>query len=168
MSDSGPDSLTERERLLWELLTSVGICAQLLTTRATEALGEDLPPPQFTMLNHFVRVPPPVKTVGQMAQAFQSPQPGITKTAQKLIAKGFLAAKDDPEDGRRKLLSITDAGRAAHLAALVRLRPDANLIFGDWSDDDLAGLKEPLFRLKHWLDNNRHTLAPSQPDAAKK
>lgn len=90
MSDSGPDSLTERERLLWGLLTSVGICAQLLGTRATEALGEDLPPPQFTMLNHFVGVPPPVKTVGQMAQAFQAPQPGITKTAQKLIAKGSL------------------------------------------------------------------------------
>ncbi|MDF1730297.1 MAG: MarR family transcriptional regulator [Minwuia sp.] len=168
MSDSGLDSLTERERLLWELLTSVGICAQLLSTRATEALGEDLPPPQFTMLNHFIRVPPPVKTVGQMAQAFQAPQPGITKTAQKLIAKGFLAAEDDPEDGRRKLLSVTDTGRAAHMAALVRLRPDANLIFGDWSDDDLEELKVPLFRLKHWLDKNRHTRPPNQPDTAKK
>ena len=168
MSDSGPDSLNERERLLWELLTSVGICAQLLTTRATEALGDDLPPPQFTMPNHFVRVPPPVKTVGEIARAFQAPQPGITKTAQKLLAKGFLAAEDDPEDGRRKLLSVTDAGRAAHMAALIRLRPDANLIFGDWSDDDLAGLKEPLFRLKYWLDNNRRNLATGQPDAAKK
>ncbi|MDF1734373.1 MAG: MarR family transcriptional regulator [Minwuia sp.] len=168
MSDSGPDNLTERERLLWELLTSVGICAQLLTTRATEVLGAELPPPQFTMLNHFVRVPPPVKTVGDIARAFQSPQPGITKTAQKLIAKGFLAAQDDPEDGRRKLLSVTDAGRAAHMAALVRLRPDADLIFGGWSDGDLENLKEPLFRLKYWLDNNRDHLGSRQPDAAKK
>lgn len=54
------------------------------------------------------------------------------------------------------------------MAALVRLRPDTHLIFGDWSDDDLEELKAPLFRLKHWLDNNRHTKAPGQPDAAKK
>lgn len=168
MSDSGADSLGERERLLWELLTSVGICAQLLTTRATETLGEELPPPQFTMLNHFVRVPPPVKTVGEIARAFQAPQPGITKTAQKLIAKGFLAAEEDPEDGRRKLLSLTAAGRAAHMAALVRLRPDADLIFGDWSDADLQGLKQPLFRLKHWLDNNRHNLGTADAPASKK
>ena len=168
MSDSGADDLTGRERLLWELLTSVGICAQLLSTRATEVLGDDLPPPQFTMLNHFVRVPPAVKTVGEMARAFQSPQPGVTKTAQKLIGKGLLAAVDDPADGRRKLLSVTAAGRAAHTAALIRLRPDANLIFGDWSDADLEGLKEPLSRLKYWLDGNRHRLGSAPPGAAKK
>jgi DNA-binding MarR family transcriptional regulator len=120
------------------------------------------------MLNHFVRVPPPVKTVGEIARAFQAPQPGITKTAQKLIAKGFLAAEEDPEDGRRKLLSLTAAGRAAHMAALVRLRPDADLIFGDWSDADLQGLKQPLFRLKHWLDNNRHNLGTADAPASKK
>ncbi|MDF1720731.1 MAG: MarR family transcriptional regulator [Minwuia sp.] len=159
MSESEHQSLLERERLLWELLTSVGICAQLLATRAGEALGPDLPAPQFTMLNHFVRVPPPVKTVGDMSRAFQSPQPGVTKTARKLIDKGFLASADDPEDGRRKLLSITDAGRAAHMQALIRLKPDAEFIFADWSDTDLEALRGPLFRLKFWLDGNRHSRA---------
>ncbi len=167
MSESDRNGLSERERLIWELLTSVGICAQLLGTRAGETLGPELPPPQFTMLNHFVRVPPDVKTVGDLARAFQSPQPGVTKTAQKLVGKGFLASRDDPDDGRRKLLSITDAGRAAHMQALLRLKPDSELIFADWSDADLDALREPLFRLKYWLDGNRNKRAVADSQHAK-
>lgn len=159
MNESDHRMLSDRERLIWELLTSVNICAQLLGTRTGEALGPELPSAQFTMLNHFVRVPPAMKTVGDMARAFQLPQPGVTKTAQKLITKGFLASHVDPEDGRRKLLSITEAGRAAHMQALMRLKPDADLIFADWRDADLDALREPLFRLKYWLDGNRDSRA---------
>lgn len=159
MNESDHRMLTDRERLIWELITSVNICAQLLGTRAGEALGPELPPTQFTMLNHFVRVPPATKTVGDMARAFQLPQPGVTKTAQKLVTKGFLAIHDDPQDGRRKLMSMTEAGRAAHMQALMRLKPDAGFIFADWSDADLDALCEPLFRLKYWLDGNRNSRA---------
>ncbi len=167
MSESEHNSLTDRDRLLWELVTSVGICAQLLGSRAAEALGPDLPPPQFTMLNHFIRVPPDVKTVSDLARAFQLPQPGVTKTAQKLINKGFLDSQDDPQDGRRKLLSLTRAGRAAHMQALVRLNPDATFIFDEWSDADLESLRAPLFRLKYWLDGNRHSRATDAGKADK-
>ncbi|MEC9346162.1 MAG: MarR family transcriptional regulator [Pseudomonadota bacterium] len=169
MSES-PDTpahpgLGRRQRLQWETLVAIGICEQLIGTRANQLLGPDLSLTPFSVLNHFVRLRQ-TETVTDLARAFQVPQPGMTKTVQKLLANGWLAAREDPADARRKLLDLTDAGIAAHGAALARLGPDAERVFADWSDDEIDDLRARLFRLKVWLDNNRHNIAlPDSGDA---
>lgn len=168
MSDSDQnsfrnDSLTERERLQWELLTSVGIIAQLMEERGRHVLPPDLPRPLFSILNHMVRLGDDT-TVTDLARAFQTPQPGMTKSVQKLLDRGLLRAETDTEDARRKRLFLTVAGRAAHADALRRLGPDAELIFAGWSTAELADLQKPLFRLRRWLDENRDTRSDNGSD----
>lgn len=165
MSDSANtfahEGLSERERLQWELLTSIGICNQLVSERARHVLGEDLPLPLFSILNHLVRLGDD-RTVTDLARAFQVPQPGMTKSVQKLLAKGYLRTEADPDDARRKRLFLTAEGRAAHDAALRRLAPDAARIFADWPTGELAALQKPLFRLRRWLDDHRNDAAVDQ------
>jgi len=150
------DRLDERQRLQWELLVSFGIISQLFEARARRVLPEDLPRPLFSILSHFVRLKGE-KTVTDLARAFQTPQPGMTKSVQKLIDRGFLVSADDPEDARRKRLSITTEGEKAHFDALQRLGPDAEFVFSEWSTAELSGLREEVFRLRRWLDDNRHS-----------
>lgn len=162
MSDSGNtfrnEQLSERQRLHWELLTSFGIIAQLIEERARHVLPEDLPRPLFSILNHMIRLGE-VTTVTDLARAFQVPQPGMTKSVQKLLDRGYLAAVPDPGDARRKPVHLTEAGRAAHADALRRMAPDAELIFGDWPTEELAALQRPLYRVRRWLDENRGTFS---------
>lgn len=150
------DRLDTRERLQWELLTSFGIISQLMEERARQLLPANLPRPLFSILNHFIRVDGE-KTVTDVARAFQVPQPGMTKSVRKLIERGYLVAETDAVDARRKRLFITEEGRAAHFDALQRLGPDADLIFRDWTTDDMVSLQGLVFRLRRWLDDNRET-----------
>lgn len=150
------DRLDERARLQWELLTSVGIISQLMEERARRALPPGLSRPLFSILSHMTRLGGD-KTVTDLASAFQVPQPGMTKSVQKLLDRGYLRAEPDAGDGRRKRLFITAAGEQAHFDALRRLGPDADLIFSMWPTADMAALQSHLYRLRRWLDENRDT-----------
>lgn len=154
--------LNARQQLQWELLTSLGIISQLMEDRARQTFPEDLPRPLFSILSHMTRLGGD-KTVTDLARAFQVPQPGMTKSVQKLLDRGYLRAEVDPEDARRKRLFMTGAGSEAYFAALKRLAPDADLIFAEWELGDMQHLQAHLFRLRRWLDTHRTTF----PDMTK-
>ncbi|MFO1038576.1 MAG: MarR family transcriptional regulator [Geminicoccaceae bacterium] len=137
-------------------LNWIGIVDQLAMTQANRRLdGTDLPMPQFVMLNHFSHRPHESKTVGGVAAAFQQPQPGVTKTVQKLADKGFLAITPDAKDGRVRHLRITEAGLAAHAAARTRLVAAFDGLFAEWTEADLDTLIALLDRLRLYLDSHR-------------
>lgn len=141
---------------LLQVLNFIGIANQLAVTRANHALAEgDLPFPQFVMLSHFSKDPTRPRTVTGIASAFQAPQPGITKTVQKMIRRGYLETRPDPEDGRSKHLFMTEPGTDVFAAANAKLSPMARKAFADWSDSDIQTLRRLLGRLKDWLDDNR-------------
>jgi DNA-binding MarR family transcriptional regulator len=140
----------------YQIVTYVGIADQLLTTAANRALAhDDLPLAQFVMLQHFSHEPERGHGVSQVADAFQVPQPGVTKMLQRLVRKGFLEVRPGPEDGRLKLHFLTPAGLAAHRAGVARLMPEVARIFTDWPPEDIDRLHGLLFRLKTWLDRDR-------------
>ena len=145
-----------RHDLRFGILTWVGIINQLTTTQANRLLANtELPFTQFIMLNHFSHQPDEGKTVSGIARAMQQPQPGTTKTVQKLLAKGFLNTAPNPADGRSQQLFLTDSGHAAHAAAIGRLAPGFASAFADWNDEDMMALFALLDRLKSYLDDNR-------------
>ncbi|NJL51670.1 MAG: winged helix-turn-helix transcriptional regulator [Hydrococcus sp. SU_1_0] len=115
----------------------------------------NLPLPQFTMLNHFKRNPASGHTITQLAAAFQANQPAITKTVQHLVKKGYLDIQVSKEDKRVKYHFITEAGVEAHQKAIACILPDAQLIFAEWSVEEVETLHQSLFRLKNWLDDHR-------------
>lgn len=153
--DLPPELEKIRQILVW-----VGVAEQLLVTRLNRALaGANLPFAQFVMLNHFSAFADEGHTIGRLADAFETGQPGISKTVARLVEKGFLRAEPDPNDGRSRLHYLTEAGAAAHAEALARIAPDAALIFRDWPAHDIDELHRLIFKLKSWLDDNRDARA---------
>jgi DNA-binding MarR family transcriptional regulator len=148
-----------RQILIW-----IGVANQLTTTRFDRLMNEsNLPLPQFTMLNHFSRDPQQRYTITQLASAFQANQPAMTKTVQHLLEKGYLDFQVSQEDKRVKFHSITASGLAAHQQAIARIDPDAQLIFAEWSTEEIETLHQSLFRLKNWLDDRRDAVAGGDP-----
>lgn len=145
---------TEAQAALgWRIFNWIGIIDQLAQTRATRALDElKLPFPQFVMLNHFSHRPAEAKTVTSVAAALQQPQPGVTKTVQKLVARKFLKSDPAPGDGRSKLLTITQKGLEMHARAVGTFVPQFAEVFSGWEDAEMELLARQLDRLKIWLD----------------
>ncbi len=159
MSFHDPEKL--KQVLIW-----IGVANQLTTTRFNQQMTEgNLPLPQFTMLNHFSRDPRQGLTITQLASAFQANQPAITKTVQHLIKKGYLDVQISQEDKRVKYHSITASGLEAHQKAIALIVPDAQIIFAEWSSEEINTLHQSLFRLKNWLDDHRDTLAVNNREA---
>ena len=147
--------LSEADRR-FRILNWIGIVDQLAMTRANrvlEAIG--LPMPQFVVLNHFSHRPHEPRTVTGVAKAFQQPQPGMTKTIQKLVERGYLRIEADSGDRRVKQLWLTPAGIAAHEAARERLAPDIAATFAGWDAHELDTLLRLLDRLRIHLDTHR-------------
>lgn len=137
----------------YRILTWIGIINQLSATRASRALAAlGLPFPQFVLLNHFVRRGAEVQTVTRVAHAMQQPQPGVTKTIQKMLAGGLLAERPHPQDGRSKQIVLTPSGRKTHQRAIEILDPAFAALFADWETRELEALYVQLDRIKVWMD----------------
>lgn len=140
----------------FRILNWIGIVDQLAVNQANRLLDEGaLPFPQFKVLLHLQAQMHRKHTVTDIAQAFQQPQPGTTKTVQKLEEKGFVVSEPHPTDGRARLFSISAAGSANLAAAQARLTPMIDTLFAEWTDDSLDLLFRELDRLKTDLDRNR-------------
>jgi DNA-binding MarR family transcriptional regulator len=147
--------ITENQaRLGWRIFNWIGIIDQLSTTRASRALAElNLSMPQFVMLNHFSHRPQEANTVTGVASALQQPQPGITKTVQKLIVRKYLKSDPAPDDARSKMLTITAKGLEVHARAIAAFVPLFAEVYSGWEDAEMADLFAKLDRLKIWLDS---------------
>lgn len=142
--------------LPFRIVNWIGIVDQLASTEATRLLRPlDVPLPQFILLNHFSHRPEMERTVTTVARALQQPQPGITKTVQKMVARGWLKEQASAEDGRSKVLRLTAPGQAKHRAALAALMPGLSQAFAGWPEEDKQRLFELLDRLKVWFDASR-------------
>ena len=144
--------------LAFRIVNWIGIIDQLTTTEGNRLLKPlGLPLPQLVMLNHFSHRPDEAKTVTSIARALQQPQPGVTKTVQKMVSRGWLKEQANGEDGRSKELRLTAAGQAKHRAALAALMPSLAAAFANWPEADMVRLFELLDRLKVWFDESRDT-----------
>jgi DNA-binding MarR family transcriptional regulator len=146
--------ITEAQAALgWRIFNWIGIIDQLATTRATRVLAElKLPFRQFVMLNHFSHRPAEAKTVTSVASALQQPQPGTTKTIQKMVARKLLKVERAPGDARSKLVTITQKGLDLHSRAVAAFVPSFADVYSGWDDAEMADLFAKLDRLKIWLD----------------
>lgn len=139
---------------VFEFLSEIGIIDQLSTNLLERHLPRGLTMPQFAVLNLFVRLGGE-HTPFELARAFQVTKGAMTNTLKKLERHGFISVKDDPADGRRKLVSITEAGRAARDSSLERLKPVIGR-FGDrFAVDELDDALPFLRDVRRFLDENR-------------
>lgn len=86
----------------------------LLPGEAARRRGDDLGGltySQMRLLGTVEDIQP--ATQHQLAQALSVSDPAISRALRPLEAEGFVEVRPDPEHGRRRLVSITEAGRKA-------------------------------------------------------
>jgi DNA-binding MarR family transcriptional regulator len=137
-----------------ELFTEIGIIEQLSRTRIERALPPGLSSAQFGVLNHFARRGGP-QGPAELAAAFQVTKGAMTNILKKLEQQRLVDIADDPEDGRRKIVTLTAAGSEAHRRALTALRPQLDALRGAFEADEFEAALPFLRALRTWLDEHR-------------
>jgi DNA-binding MarR family transcriptional regulator len=79
----------------------------------------------------------------------------MTSTLHRLEQKGLVAIEADPEDGRSKIVRITEAGRAMREACIAATQPWAERIGALPAASDMAALLPRLAALRAALDADR-------------
>lgn len=137
-----------------QVFTEIGIIDQLLTNALERLLPPGLSHAQFSLLVHFARRGGQ-ESPAQLAKAFQVTKGAMTNTLQKLEAQGLVRIEQDARDGRRKLVSITPAGLAAHDHAVMSMRPMMESLRSAFTNAEFAAALPFLTALRKWLDENR-------------
>ncbi|MCB0910277.1 MAG: MarR family transcriptional regulator [Propionibacteriaceae bacterium] len=113
------------------LANDVRMACQQVSRRVRFESDAELAPHHASVLFKLLDGP---RTPGELADAERIAPPSMTKTVNCLAERGLVATRDNPADGRSKLVALTDAGRAL-LDATVRARDD-------WMVRKLQGLSD--------------------------
>lgn len=149
--------------LAFEFFNEIGIIDQLSGTMFERAMPRGMTRAQFTVLNHFVRLGHKERSPAQLASAFQVTRPTMTSTLARMARDGLVVIRDDPADGRAKLVSITDKGRAAREAALGAIGPLLPLLETAVDPQELALVLPMLRRVRVALDTARDPVPEPVP-----
>ncbi len=95
---------------------------QMARTKFSRALPDGMELSHFSVLNHFAGVGGE-KTPAQLARIFHVTKGAMTNTLSKLEAAGYINIRPDWDDGRRKFVSISEAGKKARNEAVRAIAP---------------------------------------------
>jgi DNA-binding MarR family transcriptional regulator len=156
MPDGQETDASEEHGLVFALLNEAGIISQLSRALMETSDPDGLSMPQFTVLNHLVRLggtPSPLK----LAQAFQLPKTTMTHTLATLEKRGLIKMQPNAEDGRSKLVHLTQAGRDARDRAINAVSGEMARLAADVGTDRIADalpvLRDIRTRLDAWRDS---------------
>lgn len=147
-------SAAAADPVAFQVLNEIGIINQLSQARAGHLLGPGLNLSQFVVLNHFTRLGGP-RSLVQLASAMQVSKGAMSNTVARLAAKGLIDVQPDPTDGRGKLVSLSDAGRAARQQALADLTLGLADLGRDIPPETLSAVLPLLRQLRAWFDSHR-------------
>lgn len=139
---------------LFAFFNEVAIIEQLARNRFEQVMPHGLTLPQFSVLNHFVRLGGEQSPLA-LARAFQVSKGTMTNTIQRLEAKSFISVRPDPRDGRGKIVTITDAGRSARDEAIAALGPLLAILEKTFTAEAFAAAVPFLSQVRAWLDRER-------------
>ncbi|MDX5350544.1 MAG: MarR family transcriptional regulator [Paracoccaceae bacterium] len=140
--------------MLFAFFNEVGILTQLSRALVEARLPAGFNLPQFTVLNHLVRVRDG-QTPLALARAFQVPKTSMTHSLAVLERHGLIEMRPNARDGRSKCVFITEAGRAFRQRAIESLAPDMAAIAGEYPVDRLATVLPVLTDLRRVMDRMR-------------
>jgi DNA-binding MarR family transcriptional regulator len=143
------------DAIAFDFFNEIGIIDQLAGTLLERALPPGMTRAQFAVLNHFVRLGHDKRSPAQLANAFQVTRPTMTSTLSRLARGGLVAIRDDPADGRAKLVSLTPQGRTAHEAAMTAVATILPLLDGILTQSEVEAVLPILRRLRIALDAAR-------------
>lgn len=104
------------------LFSELFMVDQLARNRISRVLPKGMELSHFAVLNHLARLDTE-RTPAQLAHAFSVTRGAMTNTLARLERAGHIHVRPDWDDARRKLVSISPAGRAAREAAIAAVAP---------------------------------------------
>ncbi|MEJ6389842.1 MarR family winged helix-turn-helix transcriptional regulator [Gymnodinialimonas ulvae] len=104
------------------LFSEVFMVDQLARARLSKALPKGMELSHFSVLNHLARGNEE-KSPAQLARAFHLTRGAMTNTLNRLEWAGHIHVRPDWDDARRKMISISPAGRRARDAAISAIAP---------------------------------------------
>lgn len=147
--------MTPNDSLTFEVFNEIGIIQQLTSAAFAAVLPKGMTIAQFGILNHFVRLGHDSCSPAHLASAFQVTRPTMTSTLSRLEKSGLVAIKPDPDDGRGKLVALTEAGRQMREECLQRLSGPIAEAQTVLSQETLAELRPLLKEVRERLDKLR-------------
>lgn len=138
--------------ITFTVLTEIRVIEQLVENRLARVLPDGLPLSQFAVLNHFSHLGGE-KSPAQLARVFHLTKGAMTNTIKRLEAVGYVRVRDDAQDGRRKLVSLTERGKIARDEAIAALAPVFNEITQGVGGDRLRSALPALRDLRLFLSS---------------
>src|SRR5580692_702090 len=117
-----------------DVLAEIGLIGRLATVGLERVLPQGLSAAGFDVLTQLAHAADMASSPLALAEALGVGKSAMTHTLQRLQAEGLISVRDDPADGRRKIVAMTAVGGAAHRVALIAARPrleDLRRRFGD-------------------------------------
>ncbi|WP_136443335.1 MarR family winged helix-turn-helix transcriptional regulator [Pacificoceanicola onchidii] len=142
------DASTLAISLFSELLTA----DQLLRARLNKVLPKKMEISHFSVLNHLGRGGE--RTPAQLARAFHVTRGAMTNTLGKLEMAGYVHIRPDWDDARRKLVSISPAGKSARDAGLAAISPLITEMVGELGDEKVRAALPVLRELRVKLEQD--------------
>ena len=133
------------------LFSEIVMVEQLARTRVTRVLPRGMEFSHFMVLNHFARLGGE-KTPAQLARVFHVTKGAMTNTVGRLDAAGYVHVRPDWEDGRRKQVSLSPAGRAARDRAVEAIVPIFDDVIRGLGAERIRAALPVLRRLRELLD----------------
>ena len=112
----------QTDSLAVALFSEILTVDQLARNNVAKVLPKGMELSHFSVLNHLARTQAE-RTPAQLARTFHLTRGAMTNTLRKLETAGFIHIRPDWDDARRKLVTISPAGRAARDAALAAIAP---------------------------------------------
>jgi DNA-binding MarR family transcriptional regulator len=138
----------------FRLFNEIGIIGQLSRSLLEARLPPGFVMAQFTVLNHLVRVGDG-RTPLAIAQAFQVPKNSMTHSLTVLDREGLIELRPNPQDGRSKLVFLTQAGRTFRDDVIAAFAPDIARLAKAFPPEQVARLLPDLEQLRKVLDTDR-------------
>jgi DNA-binding MarR family transcriptional regulator len=135
------------ETAVWQ---SFLLTHRLMIERLTAQMSElhDLPLPWFDVLIHLAQAPDGRMRQADLRDSILLSESGLSRLLVRIADAGFIARETDPDDRRGVILSLTERGSAAVVAATADHLELVEQLFTDVLDDsDHAALRSILARL---------------------
>jgi DNA-binding MarR family transcriptional regulator len=141
----------QRDPAVIALFSEIVMVETLVRNRLSRALPRGMELSHFMVLNHFARLGGE-KTPAQLARVFHVTKGAMTNTIARLEAAGYVHVRPDWEDGRRKLVSISHAGRGARDRAVDAIAPVFDDVVAALGRERMRAIVPTLRRLRELLD----------------
>lgn len=138
----------DRNALAISLFSEILAADQMVRARLTRVLPKGMEISHFSVLNHLTWHESE-RTPAQLAETFNVTRGAMTNTLSKLEWAGYVHIRPDWDDARRKLISISPAGRAARDQAIGAITPMINTVFEELGEDKVRATLPILRALRH-------------------